>query len=98
MRAGFTTVAGFTTIEVMIALVLCTVGVLALARGAATLVRVDGDSWRRVRGALAAENRLEATYAACPDSGTGLIVVAYAVPRAGRPALSDTLASVFQCA
>jgi len=89
--------AGFTTIEVLIALLLCTVGVLALARGAATLVRVDGDSWRRVRGVLAAENRLEATYGACPDSGMGLVVLAYAVPRAGRPPQSDTLATYVQC-
>lgn len=90
--------AGFTTIEVLIALLLCTVGVLALARGAATLVRVEGDSWRRVRGVITAENRLEAALVACPDSGTGLVVVAYDVPRAGRPAVSDTLATDVQCA
>lgn len=89
--------AGFTTIEILIALLLFTFGVMALAREAASLVRVDGDGWRRIRATISAESRLEASLAACPDSGTGLVVLAYAVPRAGRPARSDTLATYVQC-
>ena len=89
--------AGFTTIEVVLALLVFSIGVVALASNAAHLARLDGDSWRRVRAVLTAENALEAWRAACPDSGLGLVVLGYSVPRAARSALADTLATHVQC-
>lgn len=89
--------AGFTTIEVVLALLIFGIGIVALASGAAQLARLDGDSWRRVRAVLAAENTLEAWRAACPDSGIGPVVLAYSVPRAARSPLADTLATHVRC-
>jgi len=89
--------AGFTTIEVVLALLVFSVGVVSLASGAAHLVRLDGDSWRRIAAIVAAENAVEASRASCPDSGTGLVVLAYTVPRAGRPPRTDTLSTYLGC-
>lgn len=90
--------AGFSTIEVLIALVIFTVGILSVARVSAALVRLDGDTWRRVGSVRRAEGYLEAARLACPDSGTGVVVVVAVSPRAGRQPVADTLATEVACA
>jgi prepilin-type N-terminal cleavage/methylation domain-containing protein len=90
--------AGFSTIEVLIALVVFALGVVAVAGGAGALVRLDGDTWKRLEAVAAAQRRLEAARLACPDSGRGLVIVVAVSQRAGRPPVVDTLATEVACA
>src|SRR4051812_29363908 len=64
--------AGFTLVEVLIAVILIDVGLLALVAGSAVLVRQANDT--RVRGAAlrTAENRLETLGAAACTSLAGV--------------------------
>jgi Tfp pilus assembly protein PilV len=62
---------GFTLLEVLVAVVLVDVGLLALVAGCAVLVRALGDTRARTEAAHAADNRLARLGAVACGSATG---------------------------
>ncbi|HEU4988853.1 MAG TPA: prepilin-type N-terminal cleavage/methylation domain-containing protein [Gemmatimonadaceae bacterium] len=63
---------GFTLVELLVALVVFDVALLAFAADAAALVRLRGRALRRDRGRAAAQSRLALLRAAgCPPPGAG---------------------------
>src|SRR5438477_7969799 len=68
--------AGFTLIEVLVAVMLIDVGLLALAASSAVLVRQTTQARARIAALQAASNRLETLAAAPCVAGAGIVVAA----------------------
>lgn len=97
MRIEHEMTAGFTLIEVVVAIVILSIGVLALAASAAATVRSTADGERIDGIARAAESERERSYAstcaaaAGVDSVSGARVVWTATPAGAVLALRQTL-------
>lgn len=98
MGNGHRARSGFTLIEVVLAIVILTGGMLALAAGAAATVRSMADASRIVDAARAAENERERAYSiACMarsgvDSVQGARVAWSTVPGATILAITESIA------
>lgn len=95
-RRSTTVAPGFTLVEVLVALVVLGVGVLAAARAMTALERLDRAAGRRWAAAVMLESRLERMRAApCApsagvDSARGVVARWRTLPDSGTAMLVDT--------
>lgn len=90
--------AGFSLVELLVALMLFTVAGLAAVWTLTVLTRINGEAWRVAQAVAAAEAGLERLRATCADSGVARLVVwPVLVERAGSTPRADTIATAIRC-
>ena len=102
MRTALRAISGFTLLETMVAIIILTVGLLAVARVTAMALRLSADGQARWTGALLARSRLEllrsgrCASGSGTDASSGMLLRWTAAGAPGRMSLNAVLTAVPQ--